>query len=409
MYYSSIGILALLTLIIINYDVLRKARPKTEVASHKNYKRFLLSILCFYAVDILWDPLYVLKLHLLVFIDTEIYFLIMAIAVLLWMQYVLSYLNDYNKFAKILKITCCFFLCSQLVVLIINLFIPILFWFDKEGTYHTGLARNLNLLFQIILFSINSVHMLLISSRTQDKQKFRQRAIGMFSLSMTVFITLQVHFPFMPFYAIGYMLGTCLLHTFVLEDEKEARREELEKLLQIERLQEAELGSTRQMAFTDPLTGVKNKMAYMEDVSSIERRIADGIIKQFGLMIFDVNGLKIINDTKGHDEGDKYIKSACNLICHQFKHSPVYRIGGDEFAAFLDGEDYKNHDRLILEFNRNIEKNLKEGSIVISCGYAEFNPKHDRLYRSIFERADKKMYEKKRELKRSANKKLNSE
>ena len=74
------------------------------------------------------------------------------------------------------------------------------------------------------------------------------------------------------------------------------------------------------------LTGVKNKNSWQEDVSGIEKRLEDGVLKDFGLIIFDVNGLKLVNDSKGHEEGDRLLKSGCKIICQIFKHSPIYRI-----------------------------------------------------------------------------------
>ena len=209
----------------------------------------------------------------------------------------------------------------------------------------------------------------------------------------------------MPFYALGLMLGTCILHTFVVEDEKEENRREMKELLAREMEQEAELGTARYIAYTDPLTGIKNKSAYIEAIGLLERRVADNKLDNFGFIVFDLNGLKRINDTKGHEAGDKYIREASYLICNMFKHSPVYRIGGDEFVAFLEGEDFDNYEELIKKFNNLIEQNLKEGKVVISSGFAQFNKKNDDSITRVFERADKKMYSRKKQLKTLAKKK----
>ena len=95
----------------------------------------------------------------------------------------------------------------------------------------------------------------------------------------------------------------------------------------------------------------------------------------------------------------KYIKDSCCIICRQFQHSPVFRIGGDEFVALLEGEDFKNREALIETFNLQMEENLHNGREVISCGMEEFDPEHDINFSNIFERADKKMYSRKRILK----------
>ena len=140
-------------------------------------------------------------------------------------------------------------------------------------------------------------------------------------------------------------------------------------------------------------------MAYIEDVGCFEQRIEDGALHDFGLIVFDLNDLKKTNDTKGHDAGDQYIKAGCALICNKFKHSPVYRIGGDEFVAFLSGEDYKNHKAIIEDFHKTILKNLESGDVVIAHGFADFASLPSKDFMRLFETADKLMYECKQDLK----------
>lgn len=83
------------------------------------------------------------------------------------------------------------------------------------------------------------------------------------------------------------------------------------------------------LAYRDPLTGVKNKTAYQEAERQMEERMRTGQ-PEFAVVVMDINGLKTVNDTCGHDFGDILIIDACKLICRTFKRSPVYRIGGDE-------------------------------------------------------------------------------
>ena len=170
-------------------------------------------------------------------------------------------------------------------------------------------------------------------------------------------------------------------------------------MIQYNREQKQELGSVKNLAYTDVLTGVKSKRAYMEEIERIDLKIAGGCIKEFGVAVFDLNGLKKINDTLGHDEGDRYIRSGCAIICDTFTHSPVYRIGGDEFAVILTGQDYLNRDSLITGFNIQMEKNQRSSSVVISTGIDIFSTENDKQYSSVFERADKKMYDRKQLLK----------
>ena len=200
--------------------------------------------------------------------------------------------------------------------------------------------------------------------------------------------------------AVSMVIAVALLsHAMVLEDEKNKYRKKLEETLQREQVQEQELGSARHLAYTDPLTGVKSKNAYLEDVRRIDKGIEDGTLTEFGIIVFDLNGLKNINDTYGHEEGDNYIKEGCALICWKFCHSPVYRIGGDEFVVILEGSDYKERDILLSSFNEQIEENQSEGKVVVSTGIEDFELGFDKCFSTVFERADKKMYERKRYLK----------
>ena len=404
MYYASIGILASLILLINNYDILKISSKDETIPAHKTYKIFLLSVLCYYISDAIWELPYALKLNTLTFFLTTLYFIVMSASVLMWTQYVIAYLNEKNKFSSFLKITGWALFIDQIIVLILNFFLPLSFWFDDTGFYHTSIARAVFLAIQVFIFYTVTIYMAFIARKTDKVLRRRHKTIGFFSFVMASFIFLQIFFPFTPFYAIGYMLGTCLLHTFVLADEKEAHRNQMANLLQVEKIQEFELNTTRKLAYTDPLTGVKNKMAYIDDIGSIETRIEKGEKPEFGLVVFDLNDLKKINDTKGHDAGDLYIKEATAFICHSFMHSPVYRIGGDEFVAFLSGEDYKNHTKILKSFEKKIEENTQTGKVVIASGFSDFLPGHDTSLLRVFERADQHMYERKKFLKEIAKK-----
>ena len=111
----------------------------------------------------------------------------------------------------------------------------------------------------------------------------------------------------MPLYSMGFLLCSCLMHSFVVEDENEEQRKALEEMLRREQEQTRELGSAKKKIYTDPLTGVKSKQAYIEDVEKLNAKIRRGQADNLGVAVFDVNDLKAVNDTMGHDTGDIYI------------------------------------------------------------------------------------------------------
>lgn len=153
------------------------------------------------------------------------------------------------------------------------------------------------------------------------------------------------------------------------------------------------------LAYTDTLTGVKSNTAYNEEVRRLNENIAEGF-HQFGIIMFDINGLKEMNDTYGHDAGDAYIKNSCRLICTTYKHSPVFRIGGDEFVAILRGQDLLNSQKLILRFYEKMEQGAKkackpEEIVSVAAGMAIFSEHKDIDVQSVFKRADENMYKNK--------------
>ena len=162
---------------------------------------------------------------------------------------------------------------------------------------------------------------------------------------------------------------------------------------------EQELAAARERANRDALTGVKSKHAFTDAERAWDGRIAAGKAGAFAVAFCDPNGLKAVNDTLGHAEGDRYIREACREICDTFKHSPVYRIGGDEFVAILSGADYDERGSLLAAFEAENERRANSGGIQIACGLAEFRPGEDTSFSAVFDRADAAMYADKKRLK----------
>ena len=356
--------------------------------------------MAFFVTDMTWGIFYGLHLKTALYVTTEIFFANMMISVFMWTRFVAAYLKSDNRFAKPLFCMGISMLSLELIALTVNLFYPILFWIDDGGGYHAGSARYITYITQIVLFVLTSVYSLLITSKTYGTVRRRHIAISVFGIVMIVFINVQVFFPLHPMYSAGYLLGICLIHSFVVEDEKEEYHKTLENFLKIELRHQQELGTAKQKIYTDPLTGSKSKQAYMDDESEIDRRIKDGSISHFGVIVFDLNDLKYINDTKGHDTGDNYIYDACMMISEFFRNSPVYRIGGDEFVVILQGEDFANRRAQLTAFDRKVDENLRSGKIVVASGMAEYRQGSDKCFRDVFERADQTMYVRKKKKKK---------
>lgn len=157
------------------------------------------------------------------------------------------------------------------------------------------------------------------------------------------------------------------------------------------------LAQARIEANIDALTGVKNRNAYRVYEERLNAQIEMNRAPDFAITILDVNDLKKVNDTEGHKAGDQYLRDACKIICTTFKRSPVFRVGGDEFAVLSQGDDYVRLDELVGLMNAHNEEAIANGGIVIALGTSRYE--HDEKVASVYERADHTMYENKSKLK----------
>ena len=155
------------------------------------------------------------------------------------------------------------------------------------------------------------------------------------------------------------------------------------------------------LAYSDPLTDVHNKGAFNIYIDRIEEKIAeDRESAEFAICIFDCNDLKQINDKYGHKKGDMYLKSAVSLICKVFSHSPVFRVGGDEFAVIIQNENYINREELASEFFEKAAEisdfsDNEWEKVKVAAGIAVYDPKTDRCAEDVIRRADYLMYQNK--------------
>lgn len=658
MFYSIISFLALIIILILN----REAFSKTGGRTANRYRHCLAASICYLIADIAWGLLYehhhLENLNLALYIDCFFYFFFMFLTMLTLMRYIVAYLNKsgLKSQALLFAVWAIFTLVS--ICLIFNFFYPIIFSINKQNEYITEPGRDFAFIIQIVLYIVMSIYLLFIARKSTYDDRSRYKAVGLTCLVIDLFLILQFLNPNYPSYAMGILVGSCIIHAFVeagelkekeiydhiatsmaedyeavyyinletgeyiefsaspeyasmnvhmegrdffaenpaniekhvhpddrefalklyrketilknlenrrsfsykyrimvnghsrhfqftmlkasdnthiilyekdiedeftaenmrLEDHKknvtfsqiaeilavnydviyyvdakdssyisyECRNiygevdvqkagdnffedsktdisnivhkddrdlaldfinkdhiisaletqkscsldyrivafkqthyvrmtirktsdethyiigiENIDDIIKKEKQQLKALNTEKELARRDDLTGVKNKTAYNEMEKSIQENIDNGTsYLPFALIVCDANNLKKINDTKGHVAGDEYLKQSAKLLCHTFVHSPVFRVGGDEFVVFLSGNDYANREILLNSLRSQVRENLnaKSGPILAS-GMAEYNTESDTLVSEIFDRADKAMYKNKMELK----------
>jgi len=181
-----------------------------------------------------------------------------------------------------------------------------------------------------------------------------------------------------------------------------AQNERIKKDAQTLKKQEDDLVSMRNLAYIDSLTNVKNKHAFEDTASYIDEKIKAGTA-EFAVIMCDLNYLKLINDTHGHQEGDRALKKATKILCRAFPMSTVFRIGGDEFVIIPSMLEYARIAehlstlKMMLEQQRKTTDDITK-RISISYGSAIFDRDYDHSFQEVFERADKQMYEQKQKI-----------
>jgi diguanylate cyclase (GGDEF)-like protein len=219
------------------------------------------------------------------------------------------------------------------------------------------------------------------------------------ALNMISYYGLPIKWPDGEFY------GTlCVL------DEKENHYSEEFKLIIDEFLKSIEkdleiLIMNRNLKFfseVDALTGTYNRR-YCDAVLENEFNRSKRSSQTFSIAMIDLNGFKEINDTHGHDMGDRVLKEFSSIFMGRVRSVDTFgRYGGDEFILICPDTDGAGVETMVSSLSYEVELHMKESmpKMSFSYGIAEFSPE-DKNYDSICKRADTAMYEMKESHKRT--------
>lgn len=156
----------------------------------------------------------------------------------------------------------------------------------------------------------------------------------------------------------------------------------------------AYIGNLNEMAFVDALTGIRNRMALRHDYDTYQGH-------EVTVMMLDLNDFKVINDTRGHEEGDRILRETAALLSDAFGVTHCYRYGGDEFLVIVPDLPLAEFHEKLESVNRS-KPAVDEGiSADFSVGYVHASLNDSNLLRTLIASADEKMYETKRDKKRT--------
>jgi diguanylate cyclase (GGDEF)-like protein len=160
----------------------------------------------------------------------------------------------------------------------------------------------------------------------------------------------------------------------------------------------------RSLSLTDELTGLSNRREFFNLVEQL-LKMAKRMNTVIYMLYADLDSLKSINDVYGHHEGDNILKDVAHILKTTYRESDIVaRIGGDEFVVIPVGTSEEDVGSILSRLDMNIEKYFAKVSrkrkTSISVGITYFDPKRPCSVEKLLERADKLMYEQKRQKRR---------
>lgn len=231
MYYSVIGMIAIVLHLIMNHEYIKIARNRDEV--NWAFKKYALASLMYFVTDVLWGILNSLQLSTLLYIDTFVYYISMALTIAYLCNYVTKYLHLRSGFGKFIRIFGQAFAVLEIILLVVNHFVPIFFRIYSDGSYQAFVYRYIALYMQVFLCLLLTIQTGIVMIKASDEMKKRYFTIFLFCIAMEAAIVLQIVYPLLPIYAIGLLIGSSIIHTFVNEGEKEEQFRVLQSLADI--------------------------------------------------------------------------------------------------------------------------------------------------------------------------------
>ena len=280
--YSVIAFLAMVIHLVINYNML-PGRKVFATAYAQRYRWFLASLFAYYVVDACWGVFAGLGWTSVLYVDTVLYFLAMAVSVLLWCRYVIAYLDLGKRAALALNWFGQALLGLYVVLLTVNVFNGCVFHFDEQGRYVAGFIRFLIFHILTVLNVIMAVFALVRSFGSRDSARRRYVVTFMFCLTMALAIVFQIAWPLWPFYALGCLVGNCFFHIFVVEDELAELRRAV-----IEREQAAKYAAELEEALERARAAEKARSMFFSIVSHDIRTPLNAIIGYSELLQFGI-------------------------------------------------------------------------------------------------------------------------
>ena len=274
-----------------------------------------------------------------------------------------TYLIYYQRVAGVATFVLCIIMSTTLAKLLLN-------HFEKKKILNeTDIFKSADFLLYMSLLTL--VFFLILELIFYQLMKY---VLGNESSYSNIMLVIGI-------YAFSVLIFLCYLFYDIASIRERNQSDRLEK-----------------MAYTDALTGLYNKAFCNNALQKLQKA---GTL--FSVLMMDVNHLKSINDTFGHDEGDRLLKAFADILCDKFRKTDILcRIGGDEFLVVMAKGSASICQSRIKELTTCLENvnssNMYPFSISVAMGYALSNEAKEMGTKGVLTLADERMYEIKRDI-----------
>ena len=282
--YSAIAFVAMVIHLIINSNHY-PGRVVVDARGSREYRIFLNAIFAYYIVDAGWGVFAGLGWTNVLYVDTMLYYIAIAMSVLTSCRYFSAYLGLGRWKARMLVWFGYALLVLYVVLLAANVFNGCLFIFDEQGQYAAGFLRTL-LFYPLAAMSVLMAIFAFVKSRRSHNDSVRRQNMVafLFCVTMAVAIVLQIIWPLWPYYALGCLIGNCFFHVFAIEDERDELRHAL-----IEREQTAKHAAELEKALARARAAEQSRSTFFSIVSHDIRTPLNAILGYAELLQLGVN------------------------------------------------------------------------------------------------------------------------
>ena len=380
--YSVFSAVAIAIHLIINFKLI-VGRGESTVRGMR-YRGFLYGVLAYYVTDATWGVLAGLGWTRVLYVETVLFFLSLVAFVFMWSRFAINYLGFGKWATRTLMWYGYALLAFNLAALAVNPFCNCFYYFDAQGGYLTGSARDVAFVLLVVFDVLIAAFSLAKAIASRDSVRRRSMMVLLSCVTMGVAIVLQVVWPLTPFTALGCLIVNCFFQVFVIQDEQaEKHAAELEQALERARAAEKARSLFFSIVSHDIRTPLNAILGYSELLQNDATSQADRDVALKSISASGTTLLQLVNDVLDLAKIDagKMTLQPEPVLLNQLTDevfSSFWRAADEKGiklvnntedvpTVMIDGHRFR---QVLFNLIGNAVKFTKRGSVTVSASYA---------------------------------------